>query len=357
MLNVSPLNVTTLDALPATDTLVALTGLGITVDQGFFNRGVGLLAGYGFDTLPILTGKPIESGLVGAMFGTAPQIYQAGMLEGYGFGTTPTITLNPRNEAFLEGYGFGTNFTGVWISGTNGTAAGRGFDTQAVLLGGGILTGRSFSTAADLNASAPITASLVGRSFSTTFAGRATAFETGRLIGRGFNSDLGFSASVIGRGFETLSTITATFGTDFKVAFVMNVANYQVSRYTNYPFNNIVSVYGKHYGVTEDGLHLLEGETDIDTPVVGSITSKDDDFGDMFSKNVPFAYLGCDDVDISITPTVDDVEYPTYVESFDGRKVKMARGIKGRYWRLRIDNIKKLQSMETIQETLDRRVK
>ena len=315
------------------------------------------MTGYGFDSITTLAGKPIDSGLVGYGFATTPQLYQAGLLEGYGFNTVPTLILNPRNESFLVGYGFGTNFTGVWVAGTNGLAQGRGFDTQAVLLGGGSLIGRSFASSPVLTASAPITASLVGRSFSTTFAGTATAPEIGKLVGRGFKTDLGFAASLVGRGFQTLSTITATFGNEIKVAFVMNIANSQVSRYTNYAFNNIVMVGKKYYGVKTDGLYLLEGTDDQGTDIIGSITSKDDDFDDKFSKNIPFVYLGCDDAKIAVTPTVDDVEYPTYVESFDGRKVKMARGIKGRYWRLRIDNIKRLQSMETIQETLDRRVK
>lgn len=335
-----------------------LSGLAVTSAKGSieFNTAA-FLTGRGFSSLITLVGYPVESGLIGQGFNTVPLLYQAAIGTGSGFATNPTLTLIPGNESFLTGRGFATSFVGKWVSGTNGNLTGRGFGTNYSLIGAAVGVGRSFVTSPLLEATAPIFGTLTGRGFNTTFDSTATASVIATLTGRGFETKLGFSGILTGRGFTTLATISATFGNDYAVAFVMNAKTAQVSRYTNYPFNNIIAVNEKYYGVKSDGLYLLEGETDLNTAIVGSITTKDDDFGVMQSKNVPFIYLGCDDKLIAVTPIVDGVTGPTFVESFDGRKVKMARGNKGRYWRFRIDKIKKLQSLETLQETLDRRVK
>lgn len=336
----------------------ALTGSGAVAGRGTikFNT-VGLLTGRGFKSFPMITGVPVTSALTGSPFATSPKLYQAAVGNGSGFATTPTLTATARNESFLTGQGFNTVLEAVWVASSNGSATGRGFGTNANLFGAGVATGRGFGTHPVLSGTAPIFGQLSGRGFATGFLASGEGFITAKLIGRGFNSALGFSGRLTGRGFETRLKAALQDGEVFSSAFVMNADTGQVTRYTNFPFNNIIVVNEKYYGVTDSGFYLWEGSTDAGTEVVGSITTKDDDFGDMFSKNVPFVYLGCDDTDIAVTPIVDDYTYPTYIEDFDGRKVKMARGIKGRYWRLRIDKIKKLQSIETLQETLGRRVK
>jgi len=140
------------------------------------------------------------------------------------------------------------------------------------------------------------------------------------------------------------------------VAYVLNIATEESTRYTNYDFMHIITIGGKHYGVKSDGLYLLEGDTDNGSAINGSITTKDSDHGAYASKRMAYVYMNSDS-STTITPFVDGVEKPKHASSFGGRKTKMARGNKGRYWQLKIENIVTLQGMEILPEATQRRVK
>lgn len=336
----------------------ALTGSGVSSGRGTVKYNtVGVLTGRGFTTLVSISGVPVTSAVTGGTFATAAEIYQAALVTGSVFSTTPVISVLANNESFLIGGGFNSELIAVASPVISASVSGRGFKTSPIQIGAAVTSGRGFGTYPVLSGTAPTFAGLTGRGFATAFLSSGAGYVSARVTGRGLRSSLGHSGLLTGRGFSTSLKASLQESGVFTSAFVMNIATKQVSRYTNFPFSNIVIVNSKYYGVKPDGFYLLEGQDDTGFEIVGSITTKDDDFDSMQSKNVPFIYLGCDDTDIAVTPIVDDYTYPTYIEDFDGRKVKMARGIKGRYWRFRIDKIKKLQALETIQETLGRRVK
>jgi hypothetical protein len=67
-------------------------------------------------------------------------------------------------------------------------------------------------------------------------------------------------------------------------------------------------------------------------------------------------YVNGDD-DYTITAYVDKIEQPSFSSGFSGRRVKLARGNKGRYWSFKIEGIYKLQGVEFMPDTMSRRVK
>ena len=155
-------------------------------------------------------------------------------------------------------------------------------------------------------------------------------------------------------------------GLNLDGAFVMNMATNQVSRYSNFPFMDIIQVDGNYYGVRTNGLYLLGGKVDslgttaldTDPKVNGRIRTKDTDFGVMYSTSMPYVYVGSDDHSLTVSPVVNGCEnYPEYPAGFCGRRVKMGRGIKGRYWSLKISHIENMHALEMVPEALGRKVK
>ncbi len=140
------------------------------------------------------------------------------------------------------------------------------------------------------------------------------------------------------------------------VAYVLNMHSAETTRYTNYSFNHIVHIGGTAYGVRDDGLYELAGLSDISTPITGIVSTKETDLGDFHSKRLQFAYLDTD-TPVTITPFVDGVQRLPHTSTFKGRKGKMALGNSGRYHRLTISGIKKLEGLELVPSELTRRVK
>jgi len=164
-----------------------------------------------------------------------------------------------------------------------------------------------------------------------------------------------FNISGLGPVFSLSSLVSESLSNS--IAYVLNVHTTESWKYTNYPFMHIIHIAGKPYGVKADGLYLLEGATDSGTAINGTVTSKDTDFGIFASKNVHEAYLNSDTA-TTIQPTVDGVLAPSaYPSSFGGRKVDIARGLEGRYWKFKIDNIVKLEGLEITPVLRQRRVK
>lgn len=159
-------------------------------------------------------------------------------------------------------------------------------------------------------------------------------------------------------------SISGTMGgsVNYSAATVMNATTTEVSRYTDFAFSNIITVKGVNYGVKDNGLYKLTGTTDYDavlpTEINSSITTKSSDFGTFQSKRCAYVYLNSD-TETRITPIVDDVEKSTYASLFGGRKCHLGRGLSGRYWAFKIENIVRLEGIEPLPElgTRQRRVK
>lgn len=67
---------------------------------------------------------------------------------------------------------------------------------------------------------------------------------------------------------------------------------YEVTRYTSFPFSNVVRAHGRYFGVAGDGLWALQGQTDAGVPTPWSVRLATTDFGEAQRKHVAAGYVG-----------------------------------------------------------------
>lgn len=327
--------------------------------------GYGAFTGYGPTVEPLLqfTGGPTEEGtfagyspIVGSV-----QFFGGGELIGYGPIATPTFLATITNESFFTGYGPVAELVGIAIPASVSGFQGYGPKVGShSFFGGGVFTGHGVRATLTATLFGSESAIFVGYGPKANLNSSAESPAFGVFLGYGPSASLSYS-SFEGYGpiaypvvFEAIDAVI------YSEAFVMNLAHKEmpVTRYTNYPFMHVARIGDKHYGFATDGIYEITGDYDlVDTvPVNGTVTTQETDFGIFQSKNVPFVYLSAD-TDSTVTPIVDGEEQPSQTTDFSGRKCKLARGSKGRYWAMRIENITNLQGLEFLPDALQRRVK
>jgi hypothetical protein len=139
------------------------------------------------------------------------------------------------------------------------------------------------------------------------------------------------------------------------IAYVLNIRTNEVTKYSNMNFMHIVSIGDKYYGVKADGLYLLEGSDDNGTAINGTIITKETDFGSFQHKRLQYIYLNSD-TQTMITAYFDGVQGIPRLSGNAGRKVKLSLGNRGRYWKLKIENIIKIEGVEMIPMKIQRRI-
>ena len=117
----------------------------------------------------------------------------------------------------------------------------------------------------------------------------------------------------------------------------------QVTRYTNYPFNQIVRLRGRYLGVADDGLYELGGATDYATPTPAKVAwawkTGITDFGSSQMKADRQAVIG-GRLGASVVASVSagekaDVTYtyaPVRGSDAQNYRVKFGKGFKARYY-------------------------
>ena len=117
----------------------------------------------------------------------------------------------------------------------------------------------------------------------------------------------------------------------------------QVTRYTNYPFNQILRFQGRHIGVADDGLYELGGDTDYDatTPAgpAWAWYTGETDFNSPQKKNVREAMFAgrlgpSATASVSVREAVAQTYDATIVRgsSAQNHRIKYGRGLSARYW-------------------------
>jgi len=111
------------------------------------------------------------------------------------------------------------------------------------------------------------------------------------------------SAVTITTGLSTIGDAALLIDTIIQLGFgvpvlsgdnqvwVVNEAG-QTTRYEGYPFNSFCQIGSQYYGAREDGIYLLEGDTDAGSPIRASINLGKVDFGTTLMKHVPNCYIG-----------------------------------------------------------------
>lgn len=334
------------------------------VINGFTINGSGVepegdantVTGRSFTQSPNITAEFLGAYQVtGKGFTSASTIYGGGVVKGGWAKTTLSATVFTTFNGYVTGDGFATTPVINAVSNSNAGVIGRGFKQAPAIYGGSVVTGRAFNSFPVIQATASEYATVIGQAFksSPVIAGAGSASAV--VTGRGFSSTL-LRVTVTGRGFASAPIIGTGYTVEYAEAFVMNLITNQVSRYQNFPFLHLARMNGQMYGVTNDGVYVLEGSMDINDPVTGTVWTGDMDFGTFHSKNTPYLYLNGDDT-YTVTAYVDGEMQPPFVSGFSGRRIKLARGNKGRYWSFKLEGINKLQGIEFMPDELSRRVK
>jgi hypothetical protein len=300
---------------------------------------------------PIILGAPVNTGVVTAgSFRVDASIFGGGIVTGGMFAADVVITGTAAFYGSVTARGFRAEPNIVSTGSYTGVVLGRGFKVDASILGGGSVTARSFKVTPVIIGTAPPLGVIQGSGFATAVRISATVPVFGTVTGGSFLAGLAYGR-ITARGFAVEPRISSTFNAAYAEAYVMNVLTNEVSRYDTFPFMHVARIGGVNYCIGADGFYSLSGQV-----TTGSITTKETDFGDFHSKNVPFIYTDTDEV-FDITTIVDGAEAHTYTAQFGGRKQKLGRGNKGRYWAFRLDGITKLQGLEYLPEVITRRVK
>jgi len=146
---------------------------------------------------------------------------------------------------------------------------------------------------------------------------------------------------------------------DMTLAYIVNAKTSETTRYSNFNFDHVLKFKGKYYGVAAGGVYLLEGADDIGTQIDARFRTAKNDFGTAHLKRVPYLFIDTDS-DTMITPHVDDVQYPSYPSNYEGKRTKIGRGIKGRYWGFEFSNVSgasmRVNSAEFEPEVLSRKL-
>jgi len=128
-------------------------------------------------------------------------------------------------------------------------------------------------------------------------------------------------------------------------AYAINLATGAVTEYKNFAFENVLRFGDRFFGVQNDGIYELTGDTDNGEPIIAKVRTFYTDFGKTNIKRVPFVYVvGETGTDLQIGFTADkgvEYEYPVGLVSTQGVQTGRARaglGVKGTYYNFSITN-------------------
>lgn len=134
-------------------------------------------------------------------------------------------------------------------------------------------------------------------------------------------------------------------------ATVMNMGTKQSSEYQNYPFNSFARVGDRYYGMTTDGIRLLEGEDDAGEQINWRLRLARTNLGSLNQKRMRSAYLGyAADGDlrfkvIVLNPQTNDLEAHAYrllsqpASSAREARIKIGQGLMSVYWGFELEAI------------------
>lgn len=144
-----------------------------------------------------------------------------------------------------------------------------------------------------------------------------------------------------------------------------------VSEYDNYVFNSLAYSPNEMLGCSDQGLYVLDGDTDAGTAIDAEIASLMLDFETSKLKRMSTAYIGYTSTG-RLLLRVRSVDQGVYAEDwYEGRntvaqtppgqnRMKIGKGLRSRYWTFELTNIDgsdfELDKVELYPIVLDRRI-
>lgn len=299
--------------------------------------------------------------VTGGAFASSLDSFFGTNVSGGAFKSVLDATITGIPSFFISGGAFNSSLSATISYETHVKVTGGAFASRLESVFGWNVEGGGFASALTAELTGWASMSVSGGAFSSSLQSFMSGYYGINVTGGAFKSQL-LWMDVAGGGFATELNAHIETGAANSVAFVMNVVTTECSQWTNMPFNHIITIGQKFYGVTATGLYELKASIDTDTlPVAGTVINavaltKDSDLGSFQSKNCPAIYLDSDTL-TQITPIVDSVRKSTYPSSFNGRRTKLGLGNSGRFWQFEIQAIKKLSAYELLVKERQRRVK
>ena len=125
--------------------------------------------------------------------------------------------------------------------------------------------------------------------------------------------------------------------------YTMNLSNFAVSTFTNYPFNSYCLFNGSYLGARADGIYLLSGDQDAAANIEAEMLKEAIGQEVSNKKGIPVIYVNLEtdgQYDLTIKSEDQSVAYPgiPYHEDLRLQKIKVGRGLKGRYFGIGLKN-------------------
>ena len=170
--------------------------------------------------------------------------------------------------------------------------------------------------------------------FTITSTGRGSYAGTASII---------LPAFVLEATLETDLASSLTSGVVDITVYTMNLSNFGVSTFTNYPFNSYCQFKGSYLGAKSDGIYLLSGTQDVATDI--DVEMLKESIGQEVSnkKGIPVIYADLEtdgQYDLTIKSEDQEQAYPgiPYHDGLRLQKIKIGRGLKGRYFGVGLKN-------------------
>ena len=153
------------------------------------------------------------------------------------------------------------------------------------------------------------------------------------------------------------------------IATVVNLATQAPYEYHNYGFTGFATQGDRQFAVQADGFYELVGDTDADASIDAWLTTGLLDFGNPALKTLAAAYLGYQaDAPLHLTVTVGHLA-GSQVMTYDlattsaapaTARLKLGKGVKARYWQLRLANTTggnfEIEALDILPVVLQRRI-
>ncbi len=150
-------------------------------------------------------------------------------------------------------------------------------------------------------------------------------------------------------------SIPTSSGQDTYLGYTFAPENSAVTTYTNYNFDGTVKHNGKYYFFNSTGLYLYGGVTDDGELIRSIITTPALSFGTSNKKQMPQMYLGVTNSDeVVLKVRLDgkgEFQYKLrkYTNELDTQKIKVGKGLIGRYFQFELVTSAEEFNMESIE--------
>lgn len=271
----------------------------------------------------------------------------------------------PRTAATLHGATQGivakapsAKVSVVAAVGVTATIAARAPSTRgaltAVLVGQGTIGARAPGAKAVLRATRGGAGAIKLAAFTPKASLTAFATITGVLHAP---APLPLAALAGGMGFQAVILASAPFprmhvfaGTAVDAwtrSVVTNTLNSAVTEFENYAYDSFAQISGTWYAAGSDGIYELDSNTSDDgAPIAAYFETGAMDFKSEYLKRLESLYAAYrTSGDVRVTVKTDEGKSYVYNMKYDKvptlkqRRVDIGKGLKGKYWQLRFDNV------------------